>query len=180
MLATVPMRCKSTGRGSSTSALRCITMPTGFCSLTALCAAITERGRARAIGSTVPGNSTMPRTGTMMCASGGNGGDCALCRFCSDEAPGAGSAIRALRLLQRDQQATVGGRSMNGAVASGGKIDTAFEAALRKLEAVDDRGLHLRRVRANPRNDQLPRVNKRLDLGEVDPGQRDQHEHRAV
>ena len=50
-------------------------MPTGFCSLTALCAAITERGRPSAIGNTVPGNSTMPRTGTMISESGGNGGD---------------------------------------------------------------------------------------------------------
>ena len=32
-----------------------------------------RRGRPRVIGNTVPGNSTMPRTGTMISASGGNG-----------------------------------------------------------------------------------------------------------
>src|SRR5208282_2502027 len=69
---------------------------------------------------------------------------------------------------------------MNGAVASGGKIDTAFETALWKLKAMNDRGLHLRRIRTNPRIDQLPRVNKRFDLVEVDARQGDQHEHRAV
>src|SRR5271166_3490558 len=172
------MRCMSTGMGSDASAFRCMTMPTGFCSLTALCAAWIARGRLSETGNTMPGKRTMPRTGTMMSASGGSVG----------AAPGAScgavaasvSAIARLRLLQRYQEAAVGGGSMDGAVASRGEGNAALEATLRQLQAVDDRGLHLGRIGANPRNDQLPSVDQRLDLARVDAGQGDEHEHGAV
>jgi hypothetical protein len=41
----------------------------------ACCAAASERGRPIVIGSTTPGKSTVLRTGTMMIASGGTGGN---------------------------------------------------------------------------------------------------------
>src|SRR5580658_10288910 len=140
----------STGIGSSFSALRCIKTPTGFCSLTALWAAMTERGRLSAIGSTVLGNSTMPRTGTMMRPSGGNGGEFAPPWLSSEWASAGASAILSLRLVQRNKQATVQRRSMDGVVAARGKTNTALEPALRKLEAVDGRGLDLLGIGANP------------------------------
>src|SRR5208282_2039302 len=115
-----------------------MTMPTGFCSLTAFCAARTERGRSSVIGNTVPGNSTMPRTGTMISASGGNG---AAPRVSSETV--AASAIRGLRLLQRNEQGAVELRSMNGAVAARRQTNAPFESALRQFETMDDCGLHL-------------------------------------
>ena len=68
---------------------------------------------------------------------------------------------------------------MDGVVAARGKTNTALEPALRKLEAVDGRGLDLRRIGANPGNEQLALTDERLDLAEVDPRKRDEHEHRT-
>src|SRR5271155_1269259 len=116
-------------------------MPTGFCSLTAACAASTERGRPSVIGSTVAGNSTNPRTGTMIRASGGNGGEGAALRGPSE--PVVASAICSLRFLQRYEHVAVGMRPVDGAVSSGRQMDAAFKPALRQLESVDDRGAHL-------------------------------------
>src|SRR6185312_4973579 len=178
ILATVPIRCRSTGSGSAISAFRCITMPTGFCSLTALCAAMTDRGRPSAIGSTVPGNSTRPRTGTMISASAGNGGEGAAARD-SSEAVGA-SVIRGPRLLQRDQQAALEFRPMNRAIAARGQTDAALKAALRQFEAVDDRRPHRLRVGPAARDQQFALVDDRLDLVEIDPRQSDQRQHRAL
>src|SRR5208337_49785 len=180
MLATVPIRCMSTGIGSAASALRCMTMPTGFCSLTALCAARIARGRASATGNTIPGNSTMPRTGTMMSASGGSGGVGAPLAFCSEAVGSAASAIGGSRFFQRDRQAAMGSRPVNGAVAARWKLDPAFEAPLWKLETVNGGGLELRRIGPGPRNDQFALIDERFDLVEVDAGQGDEHEHRAL
>src|SRR5260370_19088436 len=146
----------STGMGSGTSAFRCITIPTGFCSLTALCAARIARGRVSATGNTIPGNRTMPRTGTMMSESDGSGGVGAAPKFSSAAIAACVSAIARLRLLQRYQQATVGGRSMNSVVASDGKTYATFETALWKLQAMDGRGPDLRWIGPNPRDDNLP------------------------
>ena len=121
----------------------------------------------------------MPRTGTMISASGGKGGEGAAPRL-SSETVAAASAIRGLRLLQRNEQATVGRRSMNGAVAAGRKTNAPFESALRKLETVDDRGPHLRRIGPMSGNEQFALIDERLDLAEVDPGQSDEHQHRAL
>src|SRR5271166_6025506 len=170
----------STGIGSDASAFRCMTMPIGFCSLTALCAAWIARGRLSETGNTMVGKRTMPRTGTMMSASGGSGGVGAAPEVACGAVAASASAIARLRLLQRDQEAAVGGGSMNGVVAARRKGNAALEAALRQLKAVDDRGLHLGRIGANPRNDQLPAVDQRLDLAGVDAGQGDEHEHGAV
>src|SRR5271156_1821268 len=121
-----------------------MTMPTGFCSLTARCAARTERGRPRVIGNTVPGNSTMPRTGRMISASGGKGGEGAAPGLSSETV--AASVIRSLRLLERNEQGAVELRSMNGAVAADRQTNAPFESTLRQLETVDDCGPHLGRI----------------------------------
>src|ERR1700679_4342297 len=113
-------------------------MPTGFCSLTAVCAASTERGRPSVIGRTVVGNSTKPRTGTMIRASGGNGGKGAAPSAPSE--PVAASAICGLRFLQRYEHVTVGVRPVDGAVSSGRQTDATFKSALRQLESVESRG----------------------------------------
>ena len=57
--------------GSSGLASRCIRMPTWRCSRTACWAAAIEPGRPTLIGRTMPGNSTVLRTGTMISASDG-------------------------------------------------------------------------------------------------------------
>jgi hypothetical protein len=49
-------------------------MPTCFWSRTACCAAAMDFGRPTVIGNTMPGNSAMLRTGTMINASAGSGG----------------------------------------------------------------------------------------------------------
>ena len=74
----------------------------------------------------------------------------------------------------------VGSRSMNGAVAAGRQTNAPFESALRQLETVDDRGPHLRRIGPISRDQQFALIDERLDLVEVDPGQSDQHQHRAL
>ena len=51
--------------GSSISASRCSTMPIGRCSRTACWAAAIDFGRPMVIGATMPGNSTVLRTGRM-------------------------------------------------------------------------------------------------------------------
>ena len=48
--------------------------PTGFSSRTAACAAATERSRPSVMGKTVPGNTTMFLTGTMISMSSGSAG----------------------------------------------------------------------------------------------------------
>src|SRR5271165_7244797 len=177
MLATVPILCRSTGIGSSASTFRCMTMPTGFCSRTARCAAKIERGRLRAIGNATPGNSTMPRTGTMMSESGGS--VCALPAFSSKAVAAAVSAIGSPRFFQSHDQATVGRRTVHGAVAARRKLNSAFEPALRKLETVDRRGHEFRRVGPGPRNQEFALIDERFDLLEVDPRQGDENEHRT-
>src|SRR5271170_723565 len=172
----VPVRCISTGMGSAASALRCITMPTGFCSRTALCAARIARGRPSVIGSTIPGNKTMPRTGTTMRESAGSGGEEVAPGLSSGEVATSVSVIEALRLVQRDQKATVEGRPVNSAVAAGGKTNPALETALRKLKAVDDGGLHFHRKASRPREDQIASLYNCFNLAEFDAGQGDQHE----
>src|SRR5208337_391129 len=179
MLATVPILCRSAGIGSSASTFRCMTMPTGFCSRTARCAAKIERGRLRAIGNATPGNSTMPRTGTMMSESGGSGGVGAPPAFSSKAVAAAASAIGSPRFFQRDDEATVGRRSVNSAVAARWKPNSAFEPALRKLETVDRRGHEFRRVGPGPRNQEFALIDERFDLLEVDPRQGDENEHRT-
>src|SRR5580658_4682396 len=115
----------------------------------------------------------------MIRASGGNGGEGAPLRF-SPSAAAVVSAIRALRLLQRDQQATVGRRPMNGVVPARRKTNAAFESALWQFETMDGRGLHLRRIGSAARDQQFALIDERLDLAEVDAGQSDEHQHRVL
>src|SRR3984957_7362934 len=152
-------------------------MPTAFCSRTAAWAASTERGRPSVIGSTVVGNSTRPRTGTMIRASGGNGGEGAAPRAVSE--PVAASAICGPRFLQRYEHVAIGMRPVDGAVSSGRQMDAAFKSALRQLESVDDGGPHFLRIGSRSRDQQLAMVDDRLDLLEVDSRQSDQHQHRV-
>src|SRR5271165_3456760 len=158
MLAIVPIRCMSAGIGSAASALRCITMPTDFCSRTARCAARIERARPRAIGRAKPGNSTMPRTGTMTSPSGGSGGEdspAPLSRALSSLAAVSASDIVRLRLLQRDQEAAMRRRPFDGGVASGRQTHPPLEPALRQFEAVNDRRADFRRINADPGDDEF-------------------------
>src|SRR5262245_51532538 len=69
MLATVPTLWRSRPVGDCRSGSCCNTKPTLRSARTASCAAASERSRLIATGTTVPGNSTRLRTGTMMSMS---------------------------------------------------------------------------------------------------------------
>src|SRR6185369_4327035 len=69
MLATVPTLWRSRPVGDCRSGSCCNTNPTLRSARTASCAAASERSRLIATGTTVPGNSTRLRTGTMMSMS---------------------------------------------------------------------------------------------------------------
>src|SRR5262245_1339291 len=178
MLATVPNRCMSSGPGSPTSGSRCIRTPTWRCSRTACWAAVIERGRPTVTGSTVPGNSTMSRTGRMMSASGGNGGsDCAgRPGLCSSGLRASMSATRRLHLLQRDHQATVDGRAPHAGIASGRQAHAPLKAALRQLQPMNDGGAQLAREGTNPVDDEIGAVDHGLDTVGADAGQRHEYD----
>src|SRR5580704_6082115 len=141
------MRCRSIAAGSATFASRCNRMPTCRCSRMARWAAAIERGRPIVIGSTMPGNRTVLRTGTITSASGGKGGDGAVVLpLLSSAAPKKfASTTQRLRLLQDDQEAAVGRGSPDRTVAPGRQPHAALEPSLRELEPMDDRGLQLGR-----------------------------------
>src|SRR5579884_1632833 len=167
----------SIGIGSSASALRCISTPTGFCSRTARCAARIERGRPSAIGSTMPGKRTRPRTGTMIRPSAGKAGDAAAAAPpASAEFKRSASVILGSRLLQCHQKAALPIRAMNGAVSPRRQANAAFKTALRQFEAMDDCGPHLGRKLAYPGKDQFAAVERDLSLVKVDSRQRDEHQ----
>src|SRR5579864_1457013 len=135
----------SIGAGSAISELRCIRIPTCRWSRTACWAAAIERCRPSVIGKMTPGKSTTVRTGTMISASGGKGGGGAVGRpaLASDPPGNVVSATERLRFLQGDQQAAVGGGPADRAVAPARKAHAALEPALRKLQAMNDRGSQL-------------------------------------
>ncbi len=185
------MRCMSIGVGSATSALRCIRMPTGRCSRTACCAAAIERGRPTVIGITMPGNSTVLRTGTMISASGGSGGRARRRRVVRAPArPASAMLLSGLhdlvvshgrpRFLQCDQQTAVAGRALDGAVAPGRQPHAPLEPSLRQLEAVDDGRPHLRRQHAGAGEHQVVAVDRGFDAVRIDARQRHQHQHLAL
>src|SRR6476646_8779135 len=102
----------SPGPGSFTLWSRCIRMPIWRCSRTACCAAATDVGRPTLMGSTMPGNSTVLRTGTMMRESDGRDAAAAVGDLASTSATGP------LHLAQRDHEATVYAGSPDVLVAS--------------------------------------------------------------
>jgi hypothetical protein len=92
-------------------------------------------GRPRVTGSTVPGKSTISRTGTMMSASGGIGA-CAgapLAVLSGVASSRWASATERSCLLQRDQQTPMAARTAHRFVTAGGKAHAALEPALREL-----------------------------------------------
>src|SRR5208282_4194080 len=174
MLASVPMRCMSIGVGSATSGSRCSRMPTWRWSRTACCAAATDFGRPSVIGNTRPGNSTVLRTGTMISASGGNGGsepppsaDAVLARI-------SASATARPRFLQRDHQAAVDDGAAHGAVVYGRKLQPAVKAALRQFEPMNHSRAQGGRIGTHAGDDKLALLDHGLGLLGVDAGQRDQ------
>ena len=154
-------------------------MPTGFCSLTALCAARTERGRPSVIGNTIAGNSTMPRTGTMIRASAAMAAT-APAEVLFRRIRGGVVSHCGLRLLQCDQAGNRWTPIDEWRRSGQREANPAFEAPLRKLETVDGRGLDLRRIGANAGNEQLALIDERFHLAEVHAGQGDEHEHRVL
>src|SRR5438132_6898591 len=177
MSATVPKRCRSIAAGSAISGSRCITMPTCRCSRTACWAAAIERGRPIVTGSTMPGNRTILRTGTMMSASPGTGAIAAAPLAGAAACATSGSATDGSNLLQRDQEATVGRGAAHRAVAARRQPHATLEAALRQLEAVDDGGLQLLRQHAGSREHQVIILDRGLDLIGIDPRQGNDDEH---
>src|SRR5689334_16228483 len=130
------------------------------------------------MGATIPGNSTVLRTATMMSASTGSGGKEGVpsAGTSSTEACVSLSATRSSRLLQCNQQATIDGSAMDRAVISGGQRQAAMEPSLRQLEPVNGRRTKLARQKAGSADDQMAILDDRLGLCRIDPGQRDQHE----
>src|SRR5262245_19710992 len=114
-----------------------MTMPIWRCSRTACWAAATERGRPTVTGATMPGNSTILRTGTMISASAGSGG---VTRACS-------SAMACLHFQQSDHQTAIRRRAPDVAIAAGRQPYAALEPSLRQLDAMDDGGAQLGRQR---------------------------------
>src|SRR6476646_7967273 len=181
-LATVPMRCRSTGSGSATSRSRCIRSPICRCSRTACWAAAIERSRPTVTGMTTPGNSVMSRTGMMAMASEGNGGRVAVCRSPDDPvAPLVSiSATCGLHFFQHHQQTTVGRGAANIVVAPVRQAQPALEAALRQLEAMDDGGRELGGKRPRTHEHELWTFDPGLDTIGVDARKRHDHENLAL
>src|SRR5580704_4707583 len=153
------MRCRSIGAGSAVSEFRCIRIPTGRWSRTACWAAAIERWRPMVIGSMMPGNRTVLRTGTMISASGGKGGSGPAWPALISDSPGdLVSTTEGLRFLQSDQQAAVGGGTPHRAVAPARQAHAALEPALRQLQAVDGGGAQLGRIDAGSSEHQVVAV----------------------
>src|SRR6202051_1016620 len=121
----------SIGAGSAVSELRCIRIAPGRWSRTACWAAAIERWRPMVIGSMMPGNRTVLRTGTMISASGGRGGSGPEppLPLVSDTLGDLVSTTGGLQFLQPDQQAAVGGGTPDRAVPPARKAHAALEPA---------------------------------------------------
>ncbi len=151
-------------------------MPTWRWSRTACCAAAIDFGRPSVIGSTSPGNSTVLRTGTMISASAGNGGEAPLA---------ARPAFGAFRLQPRFGPAfcnvitrqPVDDGAAHRAVAPGRQPHPPVEPALRQLQPMNDRGAQFRRIGARSGDDEIAVLDHRLRAVGVDAGQRDQRQH---
>src|SRR5215471_9911852 len=120
-----------------------------------------ERSRPRVKGSTMPGKSSVLRTGMMINASAGTGraGGAAPCAALSSDGPSnCISATQGPRFLQRDQETAVAGAAFDRAVAAARQPQAALEAALRELEAMDNGSAQLLRQHPRPSDDEVAAV----------------------
>src|SRR6516165_3084108 len=170
------MRCMSIAVGSSTSAARCNRMPTWRWSRTACCAAAIDFGRPSVIGNTRPGNSTVLRTGTMISASGGNGGSEAPPTDALSFALMCCSATIGARFLQRHDQTTGGSRAAYAGITAGRQAQAPVKASLRKFEPMDRCGAQLLRHNARAGDDEIAVLNQSLRVIRVDAWECDQHQ----
>src|SRR5712692_10849965 len=142
-------------------------MPIWRCSRTACWAARIERGRPIVTGSTVPGNSTKLRTGTMISASGGRSG-LPPDPLSASAARGNGrSGINrrsvggeASGLLQADHETAVDRGAPHVGVTSARQLDAALELSLRQLEPVDHRLAQRGRKNPDAGDDELAVVDR--------------------
>src|SRR4051794_32723602 len=181
MLATVQIRLRSSGPGSSASGFRCSRIPTGRCSRKACWAAATDFDRPTVIGKTTPGNRTVLRTGTMISASLGIGTESAW-PAAVDEAGLSeltGDIITSHRLRQTQRDASIY-REAADRVSPGGQQNASFESALRKLKAMNPGVAQLDRQHPVTTDDKRPVFDYGLDLIRVHAGQRDQNEYFLV
>src|ERR1700733_2861506 len=171
------MRCMSSGAGSDTSASRCNRIPPCHCWRTACWAAAIDFCRPSVIGSTSPGNSTVLRTGTMMSASAGKGGNVvAPDPAWFDDNISASATMRSC-FLQGDHQTSVDHSMAYAAVAAGRQSQPPIEAALRQLETMNDGGAERRRIGARSGNHQVAVVDDGFDTFRIDARQGDQRQN---
>src|SRR5215831_17718632 len=166
----------SSGAGSDTSASRCNKMPTWRWSRTACCAAAIDFGRPSVIGSTRPGNKTVLRTGTMMSASGGKGGNVVAPDPAWFDDNISASATMRPRFLQGNHQTSIDDRAAYAAITAGRQSQPPVEAALRQFEAMNDGGAERGRIGARSGNHQFAVFNDGFDAFRIDARQRDQRQ----
>src|SRR4029453_15737654 len=140
MLATVPTLWRSRPVGDCRSGSCCNTKPTLRSARTASCAAASERSRLIATGTTVPGNSTRLRTGTMMSMSSemvfsGVGG----VLFLRSESFIAAPLV--LSLDEAQHQASVRVTSLRQLVVPRRQRKAPLEAPIRNLQLMQSRRL---------------------------------------
>src|ERR1700683_3155737 len=174
----------STGLGSETSDTRCKRIPASRWSRTACWAAAMDLARPTVIGRTMPGNSTVLRTGTMISASAGKGGSVVVCPPAPSAVPFFASisfsATPRLRLLQSDHQAAVGDGAAHAAIAACRQAHAAVKAALRKFKPVNGGSPQHWRIGPCSGNYQIIILDHRLGLLGVDTGQGDQRHHLEI
>ena len=179
ILATVQMRWRSSGPGSSTSAFRCSRIPTGRCSRNACCAAAIDFGRPIVIGRD-------DRWKQHDVADG-------------DDDQGVGRDRNRLRIRRRrpkrvlDRQGTwpsphtdFDSRNTTHPLVAKrltpyrpvGQCNAAFEPTLRKLKTMDAGIVQLRRQYPVAADDQDPALDDGFHLFGIDPGQR--HENQKL
>src|SRR5437763_5780046 len=157
------------------------------CSRTACWAARIERGRPIVTGKIVPGNSTKPRTGAMISASGGT--------LMPAADPVSASAARhrerwAIKrrsvygelsgLLQADHETAVDRGAPYVGVMPRRQRDAALETPLRQLEPMDHRLAQRGRNRPHADDEELAIVDRGLDPIDVYARQRHQHQDFAL
>ena len=154
----MPMRCRSTGIGSSMPGSRCNTSPTVRLSRIAVCAATTERCRPSVIGNTVPGNRTRLRVGIRISASSGNAataadpistlpGERGRERCPRYVVPGPPKAWRiSSRLVQLQHQAAIGEMPAGEFEPGRRQLDPSLKMPVRNLQPVDPGILRIRRA----------------------------------
>src|SRR3954470_2301629 len=171
MCALVPILCNCAGVGSSIAASVCSSTPIDFSVRRASWAAAIEAGRPMASGSIMPGNRTAWRTGKMMSASCGSGRGCVSPEsvFCCS----ATSAISTSAFPDQAQDKTPAHefRPLEFEPTCR-QPDSAFEAAIRNLQAVDRRAPCHRRQDPRSGDGQFICVERSLDLLGRDTGQR--------